>query len=158
MNDNRARVDEDRADLFTPYWMYLENGARHRSLSIIATHSSLYSAVGNSCEAHRKHSQSCVVRARVFLRAVVPRLLRNVFQHSSPSPPPSPSPIPCRPFVELSPVRSTGVNHQFPRKWVASPRRPFHPAFIRREVPFPGSRLTLSPFRQMDRTFNSTVR
>lgn len=35
--NDRARVDKDRTDLFTPYWMYLGNGARHRSLSIIAT-------------------------------------------------------------------------------------------------------------------------
>lgn len=43
INDSGARVDEDRADLFTPYWMYLENGARYRSLSIIVdTHPSLY--------------------------------------------------------------------------------------------------------------------
>lgn len=36
INDSKARVDKDRTDLFTPYWMYLGNGARHRSLSIIA--------------------------------------------------------------------------------------------------------------------------
>lgn len=37
INDSRARIEEDRADLFTPYWMYLQNSACHRSLSIIAT-------------------------------------------------------------------------------------------------------------------------
>lgn len=37
------RVNEDRADYVTPYWMYLENGARHWSLSIIiATPISLF--------------------------------------------------------------------------------------------------------------------
>lgn len=36
MKDSRIRVDKDRVDLFTPYWMYLENGARHQRLSIIA--------------------------------------------------------------------------------------------------------------------------
>lgn len=37
INDSGARVEEDRADLFTPYWIYLQNSACHRSLSIIAT-------------------------------------------------------------------------------------------------------------------------
>jgi len=37
INDSRARIEEDRADLFTPYWIYLQNSACHRSLSIIAT-------------------------------------------------------------------------------------------------------------------------
>lgn len=37
INDSRARVEKDGADLFTPYWIYLQNSACHRNLSIIAT-------------------------------------------------------------------------------------------------------------------------
>lgn len=57
INDSRARIDRDRADLFTPYWMYLENGARHRSLSIIATPIPLF---------HRTK----FLRARVYVRSL----------------------------------------------------------------------------------------
>lgn len=91
INDSGARVDEDRADLFTPYWMYLENGARHRSLSIIATLVPLFYRT----KFRRTHSRTTRVCFCGTTRAVALKLLRNVFQRSAPAPSHPPSTF-CR--------------------------------------------------------------